>query len=198
MTSQLFVDIADNCGRDRKAEALITAVLAEQEGIDSYQFTFDAQQRAATVSGINGCIGLDIKHRIIRMRLPADGADDSDRHRIVETLGAADSQHNLPLTGTPRVLVESDGRQPGGFYLQERNVGFSICSHHHGIQHFPSSQRFAIRANHHGIQCWLFSYRHRSIACVVRFRRQHHADATRIPYHMLIGDDVSRGIHDDS
>ena len=44
VTSQLFVDITDNCGRDRKAKTLITAVLAEQEGIDSDQLTFDVQQ----------------------------------------------------------------------------------------------------------------------------------------------------------
>ena len=130
------------------------------------------------------------------MRLAADGADNSDRHRIVETLGAADSEHNLPLTGAPPGLVEWDGRQPGGLYLQERNIGFAICADNDGIQHLPFSQRFAIRAHHHGIQDLLFSRAASASPEWSDFGVSITRMRTCIPYHMLIGDDVSRGIDD--
>ena len=112
--------------------------------------------------------------------------------------GLPTASTTCPWRGPLASLVEWDGRQPGGLYLQERNVCFAICAHNHRIQHLPFSYRFAICAHNHGIQHLPFSRGRRSISRVVRFRRQHHADATRIPYHVLIGDDVSRGIDDDA
>ena len=91
------------------------------------------------------------------MRLAADGADNSDRHRIVETLGAADGEHNLSLAGALRCRLEWDGRQPGGLDLQERNIGVAIRAHDRGIEDLPFSKRFAICAHNDGIQRLLFS-----------------------------------------
>ena len=65
-SSQLFVDVAHDCGRHREPETLIMAVLAQHERIDSDQFTFNVQQWTATVSGIDGGVGLDIEHWKIR------------------------------------------------------------------------------------------------------------------------------------
>ena len=60
VSSQLFVNIAHDCRWYGKTEPLIMAVLAEHERIDADQFSINAQQRTATVSGINGGVGLDI------------------------------------------------------------------------------------------------------------------------------------------
>jgi hypothetical protein len=113
---------------------------------------------------INGGVGLDIQHWKIRMRLASDRTDNSNRHRIVEPLGAADSQHNLSLAGGPPYLVNGDGRQPGGLYLQERNICFAICTHNHGIQHLPFSYGFAICTHNHGIQHLRFSQGRQTIS----------------------------------
>jgi len=56
----LFVNIARDCRWYGKTEPLIMAVLVEHERIDADQLSINAQQRTATVSGINGGVGLDI------------------------------------------------------------------------------------------------------------------------------------------
>ena len=151
-SSQLLVDVAHDCGRHSEPETLVATGLAQHERIDSNQFTFHVQQWTAAVSGINRRVGLDIEHGKIRSRLAAHGADDSNRHGIVETFGAADREHNLALARAPPSLLDWNGRQPGGLYLQERNICIATRAHNDRIQHLPFSDRFAICAHNHGIQ----------------------------------------------
>jgi hypothetical protein len=95
-------------------------------------------------------------------------------------------------------MVKRDDGQSGGLYLEECNIGFSSCPDDNRIQHLPFADGLTICADNDGIKRLRLCRGRQAICRVVRSWRQQHAYATRIPYYMLIGNDVTRRIDDDA
>ena len=93
--------------------------------IDSNHFTFHVEQRTARIARIDRHVGLDEGHEIfLRQRAPL-GADDTCRHRILETEGRANG-HDPVANPQPARITQRHPRQSARIDLEERHVGARI------------------------------------------------------------------------
>ena len=125
-----------NGTRDSKAQALTASRFGQDERVDADQFAADIHEWTAAVAVIDRCVRLDVHHRVIRVRLPRDGADDAHRHGIAEPFGAAEGENELALL--QRVVIgERRGRQSGEVHLQQREVDLGCHADHAGLHVRP-------------------------------------------------------------
>ena len=58
----------------REAEALVASALAQDEGVETDQAALHVHERPSAVAGVDGRVGLQVDHRIVRAKLPGEGA----------------------------------------------------------------------------------------------------------------------------
>ena len=171
--------IADDVAGGGKADSLAAAGLRVNQRIDANEPPLGVNQCPPAVAGIDGRVGLDVDHRIIRGQLPRDGADDAQAHRRLEPERAAERQHDL--AGPQRVRVtERQHRQSAHIHLHDRDVGLVIDRDHLCANRASAAlqDRSSLRPS-------------------ARVERELHLDARRVLDDVGVGDDVAVGIHDD-
>src|SRR5207247_8133654 len=80
--------------------------------IDADELAVDVDERTTAVPRVDGRICLDVHERTVGLCLPRDSADHAHGHGILETVWAAEREHELTLV--KRVGVgDGEGRKPG-------------------------------------------------------------------------------------
>src|SRR6266567_1279217 len=93
----LIVNTSNDVTRNGEADSFAPAGLRKDESVDPDYVAIRVQQRPAAVTGINRRVSLDVDHRIIRLDLAPNRADDAETHRVLETQRIAKRQRDLPL-----------------------------------------------------------------------------------------------------
>ena len=78
--SEFRVRHFDESARNREAESLTAARLAQDERVDADQLASDVDEWTAAVAMIDRRIGLDVHHRVVRIGLPRNRAHYAHRH----------------------------------------------------------------------------------------------------------------------
>ncbi len=123
--------------RYREADALGTARLGNDGGIDADQVAAGIHQRAARVAAVDRRIGLDeILVGVQAQLIAAGGADDAHGDGLADAEGVADRQGDV-ADAYAIGMAERDGRQVCEVDLQHGKVGLRIAANHPG-QRFPA------------------------------------------------------------
>ena len=113
--------------RHGKPDPLIATRLAVDGGIDPDQLAARVDQRAAGVAWIDRGVGLDEVFVVgdSPFEAPVGGADDAERHGLIELEGIADRKHPF---GDPQLrrVSPAENRQVGGVELEQGEVGERI------------------------------------------------------------------------
>ncbi len=111
--------------RDREADSLVSAALAEDAGVDADHFAARVHQRTAGISRIDRRVGLNEVFVIGKAKLrPTGGADDAGGDRLTELRRkrAADRQHPLADLQLRRI-APWQRLQAGEVHLDQRDIG---------------------------------------------------------------------------
>jgi hypothetical protein len=135
----VFADLLDDRVNDttgnRESDAFASAGLRQDERVDAHNTAICIKQRSAAISRIDGRVGLDINHRIVRLELPGNGADNPHRDRVGQTQRVAESQYELSLAQRFRVS-KLEKRQSGTFDFQNGEIAFAIDAHNLCVEPF--------------------------------------------------------------
>ena len=127
---QLVHNVHRHVGGDGEADAHIAAGGGEDGGVDTDQLAVEIDQRAAGVARVNGGVGLN--KILVALDTQAGAAQrrhDTGGHRLTETEGVADGDHEITHLETGGI-GDTDLRQVlGAFQFQHRQVDFLVQAH---------------------------------------------------------------------
>src|SRR5262249_51821899 len=117
-----------------EAEAFAASTLRQDERIDAKHISLDIHEWPPAVARVDGRIGLQIDHPLLRIRLARDRTDHPHSDRVAQAFGTAHSEYEFALDhATTR--SERKGRQVFGIHLEKRKIGFLMNTDQLGIKH---------------------------------------------------------------
>src|SRR5271165_4388525 len=167
---QLVVHLRYGVGGHGKANALIAARAGVDGGVDADYLAIHVDQRAARVARVNGGVGLDERLELAPGNdVAALGGDDACGYGFLKAEGAADGENPVAHFHGVRIAQLGGRQRLLSVNLDDRQIGFLVHADYGGVIH-------------HGLG-------------VVH---QLHADAISLLHHMVVGNDVTLGVDDDS
>ena len=121
--SDLLVGVANDAAGDGEADAFVAAGFCVDESVDADDVAVGVYERAAAVAGIDGGVGLDVDHRVVRIGLAKDRADEAHTDGVFEAFGAAESKDELAFLDFV-VAADLKSGKIGGFDFQDGEVDF--------------------------------------------------------------------------
>ena len=168
--SDLFENVLDDVAWCGETQALVPSRLREDQRVDPDHVPFGVHQGATAVTRIDRRVRLYVDHRVFRLELASDCADDSHRDRVFEPERATKREHDLTWPQSVGIAKVQVG-QACLLKLQNRQVGLSIDAHD-------------LRADE-------ASARTENGARVVRLSRDQNAHATSSGHDVSIGHEVA-------
>src|SRR5580704_15723243 len=92
----VVVDSHRHVHRKRESNALGSAVLRSDHGVDADHFSANVQQRSAAVARIDRRVSLNKALKLGADRTASGGADDARRYRFLESEGRTDGHRPIP------------------------------------------------------------------------------------------------------
>ena len=172
---ELLGDRLRDVARNREPDPFVAARLREDHGVQAHHATLRVHERAPTVPGVDGGIGLDVDHRVFGLQLACHRAHHAEADRVLEAQGAPEGQDELPL---PQIFRIGDGQRREGpaLHLDDGHVGLAVEAHEPGGQPHASRAQDGPRAP---------ARRGR--------RTQEHVERRGSLHHVGVGDDVAVG-----
>src|SRR5690606_3016340 len=134
---ELVDDLADHVARYREADTDIAPRGRQDRAVDALQRAVESDQRAAGVTGIDRCVGLnEVLVALDVDAAAAEGADDAGRRGLTETERIADGDDevaDVEIVG----VAELELAQPFGLDLEQRDVGRRVAADHLGLELAP-------------------------------------------------------------
>lgn len=131
MLAQLLRDLHGDIDRNGKGDTHVAPGLAVDLRVDADDIATQVEQRPARIAGIEGDVGLD-EGNVAAVRQQASlGADDADRHAVLEAERRADRGH--PIARFHGVgIAGPHSLQPAGGDLEQGHVGIWIGANEPG------------------------------------------------------------------
>jgi hypothetical protein len=112
--------------RQCKSDALRSAVLRRDHGVDADHFAADVQQRTAAVARIDGGVGLNKALELRPDLFPARRAHNSGRHRLLQAEGRADRHGPVAHLDSIGVADRHRRQRRPGIDLDDRNIALAV------------------------------------------------------------------------
>ena len=105
-------------------------------GVDSHHAAIRVHQRPAAVAGIDGRVGLDIDHGVVRLDLPPHRTHHAHADRVLQPQRISEGHDNLPLAQGIGI-AQSEVREAGLLDFHHRQIRVAIHTYDPRVQHFP-------------------------------------------------------------
>ena len=160
-------------------QAFAASAFAKDECVQSHDIAIRVHQGTAAVTTVDGIIGLDVDHRLVRIRLPPNRTDHPHGYRILQAFRTSNRQNQLSRMHRA-VRLQGQCGKIVTLHLEQGQVRFLVQAHELCLQNFRFAQGLDLQGRY-GRRGW-----------------QHHANPLCTFHNMGIGHNVAIRIDYDS